>query len=49
MRLLVEGYLEMSFSPTAYAVNVYLKPSDKAARLTRFTRDEIEKGKGIEF
>ncbi|KAI0336584.1 ATP-dependent DNA helicase [Cubamyces sp. BRFM 1775] len=49
VRLLVEGYLEMSFSPTAYAVNVYLKPSDKAARLTRFTRDEIEKGKGIEF
>ncbi|CDO71133.1 hypothetical protein BN946_scf184845.g3 [Trametes cinnabarina] len=49
VRLLVDGYLEMSFSPTAYSVNVYLKPSTKATRFTRFSREDIEQGKGPEF
>ncbi|KAH9849006.1 ATP-dependent DNA helicase [Lenzites betulinus] len=49
VRLLLDGFFEMSFSPTAYAVNVYLKPSATAARFTRFSRAEIEQGKGPAF
>ncbi|OSD02611.1 ATP-dependent DNA helicase [Trametes coccinea BRFM310] len=49
VRLLVEGYLQMSYAPTAYSVNVYLEPSAKAARFTRFSRADIEQGKGPEF
>ncbi|KAI8971288.1 ATP-dependent DNA helicase [Trametes punicea] len=49
VHLLVEGYLEMSFSPTAYSVNVYVKPSAKAMRFTRFSRADIEQGKGPQF
>ncbi len=49
MRLLVDGFFEMSFAPTTYSVNVYLKPSDTAARFTRFSRAEIEQGKGPAF
>lgn len=49
VRLLVDGFFEMSFAPTTYSVNVYLKPSDTAARFTRFARAEIEQGKGPAF
>ncbi|EIW51605.1 ATP-dependent DNA helicase [Trametes versicolor FP-101664 SS1] len=49
VRLLVDGFFEMSFAPTTYSVNVYLKPSDTAARFTRFSRAEIEQGKGPAF
>ncbi|KAI0360318.1 ATP-dependent DNA helicase [Trametes cingulata] len=49
VRLLVDGYLEMDFSPTAYTINVYLKPSDKAARFTRFSRADIEQGKAPQY
>ncbi|KAI0699173.1 P-loop containing nucleoside triphosphate hydrolase protein [Cerioporus squamosus] len=49
VRLLVEGYLALSFSPTAYTVNVYLKPSSKTGRFTAFSREDIERGKGPAF
>ncbi|KAI0634704.1 P-loop containing nucleoside triphosphate hydrolase protein [Trametes polyzona] len=49
VRLLVEGFLKMSFSPTAYSVNVYMQPADKAALFTRFTREQIEQGQGPAF
>ncbi|KAI0646663.1 P-loop containing nucleoside triphosphate hydrolase protein [Trametes meyenii] len=49
VRLLVEGFLELSFSPTAYTVNVYLKPSDNAGRFTRLSGEDVEQGRGPSF
>ncbi|KAI0824919.1 P-loop containing nucleoside triphosphate hydrolase protein [Trametes gibbosa] len=49
VRMLLDGFFEMLFTPTAYTVNVYLKPSATAARFTRFSRAEIEQGKGPAF
>ncbi|KAI0674662.1 P-loop containing nucleoside triphosphate hydrolase protein [Trametes maxima] len=49
VRLLVEGFLELSFSPTAYTVNVYFKPSDNAGRFTRLSGADIEQGRGPTF
>ncbi|KAI0366052.1 ATP-dependent DNA helicase [Pilatotrama ljubarskyi] len=49
VRLLVDGYLDLDFSPTAYTINVYFKPSDTATRFTRFSRAEIEQGKGPQY
>ncbi|RDX41672.1 ATP-dependent DNA helicase [Lentinus brumalis] len=49
VRLLVEGYLALSFSSTAYTTNVYLKQSKKTGRFTAFSREDIEAGKGPAF
>ncbi|TFY70683.1 hypothetical protein EVG20_g2334 [Dentipellis fragilis] len=49
VRLLVQGYLSLSFSQTAYNVNVYVKPSGTSGRFTTFSREEIERGKGAAF
>ncbi|KAA1473234.1 ATP-dependent DNA helicase [Dentipellis sp. KUC8613] len=49
VRLLVQGYLSLSFGQTAYNVNVYVKPSGRSGRFTTFSREEIEQGKGAAF
>ncbi|RPD55580.1 ATP-dependent DNA helicase [Lentinus tigrinus ALCF2SS1-7] len=49
VRLLVEGFLALSFSPTSYTVNVYLKPAPKAGLFTAHERADIERGKGPAF
>ena len=49
MQLLVDGYLEPSYSSNKYAINVYLKPTGRAARFTRLSRRDIEQGKGPSF
>ncbi|KAI9061598.1 ATP-dependent DNA helicase [Trametes sanguinea] len=49
VHLLIEGYLKLAYVPTKYAVNVYLQAGAKAARLTRFSRADIEQGKGPEL
>ena len=46
MQLLLSGYLKESFHSTAYAINVYVLPGDNALRLTRWSREDIESGKG---
>ena len=46
MHLLVEAYLEEVFHQTPYAINVYVKPTNLAMRLTRLSWPEIEEGRG---
>ncbi|KAI0777314.1 P-loop containing nucleoside triphosphate hydrolase protein [Trametes elegans] len=46
VRLLVDRFLEFSFTHTVYAMNVYLQPSDTAARFTRLARADVERGSG---
>lgn len=38
--------LAIVYSPTAYAVNVYLQPSPKSFRLSRLSVDDVQDGKG---
>ncbi|KAI0747102.1 P-loop containing nucleoside triphosphate hydrolase protein [Daedaleopsis nitida] len=49
VRLLVEGYIGLTFTPTAYTVNVYLSPAPLGERFTRLERKAIEQGKGPDF
>lgn len=46
MNLLLSEHLKESFHTTAYAINVYVLPGANAVRLARYTREEIEAGKG---
>ena len=46
MHLLLLGYLGESFHSTAYSINVYVTPGQGALRLTRYTREDIESGRG---
>ena len=46
MRLVADSYLEFHFQATAYTTNVYLKAAARSERFTRFTRADIEAGKG---
>ena len=46
MRLVADSYLEFHFQATAYTTNVYLKAAARSERFTRFTRTDIEAGKG---
>ena len=42
----LSGHLGESFHSTAYAINVYVTPGPGALRLTRYSREDIEAGKG---
>jgi ATP-dependent DNA helicase Q1 len=46
VELLLARYLEESYSANSYAVNVYVVPGPQALRLTRISRQDIEKNKG---
>ena len=46
MNLLLSEHLKESFHTTAYAINVYVLPGANAVRLARYTREDIEAGKG---
>ncbi len=46
MKLLLDGYLEEAPSVTIYKTIFYLNSGPRARDLTRFTRDELERGKG---
>ncbi|WRT64897.1 uncharacterized protein IL334_001836 [Kwoniella shivajii] len=47
--LILLGYLSDSYHATAFSVNVYIKPSDSAVRLTRLRLEDIQAGKGIQI
>nr|XP_018265542.1 ATP-dependent DNA helicase [Kwoniella dejecticola CBS 10117]OBR87700.1 ATP-dependent DNA helicase [Kwoniella dejecticola CBS 10117] len=49
IHLLLLGYLEDSYSATAYNVNVYIMPSDQAVRLTRMRLEDVEAGRSIKI
>lgn len=44
--MLLCHYLEESYHPTSYAVNVYVVPGPQALRLTRLSRQDLENNKG---
>jgi len=46
VELLLSGYLQESYSANAYAVNVYVIPGPQAIRLTRISREDLEKNGG---
>ncbi|WVQ97922.1 hypothetical protein IAU59_005040 [Kwoniella sp. CBS 9459] len=47
IHLLLLGYLTDSYHATAYAVNVYMIPSDTAIRLSRLSLEDIQAGKSV--
>ena len=46
IQLLLSQYLKESFHSTAYSINVYVIPGQQAIRLVRYSREDIEGGKG---
>jgi len=40
------GYLKEEYSATAYAINVYVRPGDQSARLSRQSKDDVLAGNG---
>jgi ATP-dependent DNA helicase Q1 len=46
VELLLSQYLQESYSANAYAVNVYVVPGPQAIRLTRISREDLEKNRG---
>jgi ATP-dependent DNA helicase Q1 len=46
VELLLSRYLQESYSANAYAVNVYVVPGPQAIRLTRISREDLEKNRG---
>ena len=46
IQLLLSQYLKESFHSTAYSINVYVIPGQQVIRLVRYSREDIEGGKG---
>jgi ATP-dependent DNA helicase Q1 len=47
VELLLLGYLEQTFSATAYTTNAYIGPASNAIRFTRLSASDVEAGKGL--
>ncbi|KAL5514242.1 hypothetical protein ACEPAG_2330 [Sanghuangporus baumii] len=46
VQLFLSGHLGESFHSTAYSINVYVTPGPGALRITRYTREDVESGRG---
>ncbi|CCL98046.1 uncharacterized protein FIBRA_00040 [Fibroporia radiculosa] len=47
--MLINGYLKEEYHSQSYGINVYVVAGAKAVRLSRFSREDIEQGKGPEM
>ncbi|KAL5498565.1 hypothetical protein ACEPAH_1919 [Sanghuangporus vaninii] len=46
VQLFLSGHLGESFHSTAYSINVYVTPGLGALRITRYSREDVESGRG---
>ncbi|KAL5476913.1 hypothetical protein ACEPAI_3099 [Sanghuangporus weigelae] len=46
VQLFLSGHLGESFHSTAYSINVYVTPGPGALRITRYSREDVESGRG---